>query len=51
LQECSITIVENGAAREAHLTDPVTPSITGFYFQRRRCNPGRIVEDRGRHAR
>ena len=32
LQECSITIVENGAAREAHLTDLVTPSITGFYF-------------------
>jgi hypothetical protein len=32
LQKCAITIVENGAAGEAHLTDLVTPSITGFYF-------------------
>jgi 3-(3-hydroxy-phenyl)propionate hydroxylase len=32
LPECPVTIVENGAAREAHLTDLVTPGITAFYF-------------------
>lgn len=32
LSECPVTIVENGAAREAHLTDLVTPRITAFYF-------------------
>lgn len=32
LPECPVTIVENGAAREAHLTDLVTPCITAFYF-------------------
>ncbi len=32
LAECPLTIVENGKAREAHLTDLVAPSFTALHF-------------------
>jgi 3-(3-hydroxy-phenyl)propionate hydroxylase len=32
LSECPLNIVENGKAREAHLTDLVAPRFTAFYF-------------------
>ena len=39
LIECPLALVENGTAREAHLTDLLTPSVTALFFCEDGANP------------
>ena len=44
LPECPVTIIENGAAREGHLTDLITPAVTAIYFADHGTAPPSLIE-------